>query len=48
VCSSAGHEQLDDAALAAANALGRVPAPPELAAWSASDEIHAGVVFAIR
>jgi TonB family protein len=48
VCGSAGHDQLDDAALAAANGLDRVPAPPELAAWSPSDEIHAGVVFAVR
>lgn len=48
VCGSAGHDQLDDAALAAASGLDRVPAPPELAAWSASDEIHAGVVFAVR
>lgn len=48
VCGSAGHDQLDDAALAAATDLGRVPAPPALAAWSPSDEIHAGIVFAIR
>lgn len=48
VCASAGHAQLDDAALAAAHGLDRVPAPPPLAAWSASDEIHAGIVFAVR
>jgi TonB family protein len=48
VCGSAGHDQLDDAALTAAGSLDRVPAPPELAAWSPSDEIHAGVVFAVR
>ena len=48
VCGSAGHDQLDDAALAAASDLGRVPAPPALAAWSPTDEIHAGIVFAIR
>ena len=48
VCGSAGHDQLDDAALAAASGLDRVPAPPALAAWSDADEIHAGVVFAVR
>ena len=48
VCGSAGQGQLDDAALDAANDLGRVPAPPAIASWSSTDEIHAGVVFAVR
>lgn len=48
VCRSAGHELLDDAALEAAARLERVPAPPRLAAWTAEDEIHAGVVFVLR
>jgi len=48
VCGTAGQAQLDEAALSAANELDRVPAPPALAAWSPSDEIHAGIVFAVR
>ncbi len=48
VCGSAGAAVLDDAALAAATELSRVPAPPSLAAWSPSDEIHAGIAFVIR
>jgi protein TonB len=48
VCGSAGQGQLDDAALDAAAGLGRVPAPPAIASWSSTDEIHAGVVFAVR
>lgn len=48
VCGSTGHGLLDDAALEAAAALHRVPAPPALAAWAPDDEIHAGVVFVIR
>jgi protein TonB len=48
VCSSTGHGILDEAALEAAGALDRVPAPPALAAWAPGDEIHAGVVFVIR
>jgi len=48
VCASAGHDQLDEAALSAAHELDRVPAPPALAAWSPGDEIHAGIVFAVR
>ncbi len=48
VCGSAGQGQLDDAALDAAHALDRVPAPPALAQWASSDEIHAGIVFAVR
>jgi TonB family protein len=48
MCGSTGHGLLDEAALEAAGALDRVPAPPALAAWAPEDEIHAGVVFVIR
>lgn len=48
ICGSTGHDMLDDAAMEAASELGRVPAPPALAAWTPSDEVHAGVVFVIR
>lgn len=48
VCGSAGHAILDEAAAAGAATLTRLPAPPELAAWSESEEIHAGIQFAIR
>lgn len=48
LCASTGHELLDAAALEAASELERVPAPPLLAAWTPSDEIHAGVVFLVR
>ena len=48
ICGSAGAHALDEAALQAATELSRVPAPPSLAAWSATDEIHAGVAFVIQ
>jgi protein TonB len=48
VCSSSGHDLLDDAALTAAQALERVPAPPALAAWAPSDEVHAGIQFRVQ
>lgn len=48
VCESAGASVLDEAALAAAARLARVPAPPALAAWSATDEIHTGIAFVLR
>lgn len=48
VCGSAGAHILDEAALQAAAELSRVPAPPALAAWSATDEIHAGIAFVIQ
>lgn len=48
ICGSAGAHILDEAALQAATELSRVPAPPALAAWSVTDEIHAGVAFVIE
>jgi len=48
ICGSAGAHVLDEAALQAATELSRVPAPPALAAWSTTDEIHAGVAFVIQ
>ncbi len=48
ICNSSGHDLLDDAALSAAEALDRVPAPPALAACAPTDEVHAGVQFRIQ
>lgn len=48
VASSCGHASLDEAALAAANELGRLPPPPSLVAWDARDELRIPVVFELR
>ncbi|MCX7808712.1 MAG: TonB family protein, partial [Deltaproteobacteria bacterium] len=47
VCLSSGFDEFDEAALAAARTLERVPPPPS-EVWSTKDEIHAGVVFALE
>lgn len=47
VTSSCGYSMLDEAALAAAHDLSRVPAPPSLVAWSAGDELRVPIVFEI-
>lgn len=47
VTSSCGYSMLDEAALAAANDLSRVPAPPALVAWRSADELRVPIVFEI-
>jgi protein TonB len=48
VATSSAHDILDDAALEAAREIGRLPAPPALAALSSSDEVLVGVVYVVR
>jgi protein TonB len=45
IASSCGFPMLDEAALAAANDLSRLPAPPELVAWNTRDELRVPIVF---
>ncbi|MDQ3033087.1 MAG: energy transducer TonB, partial [Myxococcota bacterium] len=45
VTGSCGYSMLDEAALAAANDLSRVPAPPSLVAWRSADELRVPIVF---
>jgi protein TonB len=48
IAESSGHGVLDDAAMDAARELGRVPAPPMIAALTNTDEVRVGVVYVVR
>jgi protein TonB len=48
VSSTSGHGILDDAAMDAAREIDRVPAPPLVAALTATDEVRVGVVYVVR
>jgi protein TonB len=48
IATSSAHDILDDAAVEAAREIGRLPAPPSLAALSSSEEVLVGVVYVVR
>jgi protein TonB len=48
VATTSGHSLLDDAAIAAAREIDRMPAPPLVAALGATDEVRVGVVYLVR